>query len=102
MVVDPLWLFLNVEDDKGIMSITQQLNSVNVFENKNVNNNNNNESDKCEACFINDPTKPQQNNNQQIIEASSMFNPFRNQEDTANNNCNEDDKRPDFYDEMFS
>ncbi len=85
------------------MSITQQLNSVNVFENKNVNNNN--ESDnKCEACFINDPTKPLQNN-QQIIEASSMFHhSFRNQEDTANNNnnCNEDDKRPDFYDEMFS
>ena len=93
--LDALWLFLNVEDDNGIMDITQQLNNVNMFENKTIFVNN-------EAAAAYGKQQIPVNSNQQIVESSSMFKSEETTRMLNNINLNEEDKRPDFYDEMFS
>lgn len=98
---DPIWLLLNVEEG-GVLSITQQLNSVSMFGNWNTgnqagaavssnsvncnNNNNNNENIFSKSPFDNNYNLIGQDHNQSAPE----------------NQRNMEEKRPDFYDDMFS
>ena len=76
---DPIWLLLNVEEG-GVLGITQQLNSVSVFNgaNKKINQN-------PFSTFSN------ASSNSANLKLAKSISPDL-----------EEEKRPDFYDDMFS
>lgn len=116
---DPIWLVLNVEVG-GVLGITQQLNSVNMFGNMSSNHNNNNCSSfnqfspnfKTNAFNL----SPQQTNLNQLASSSNLtssdsaallnkqqqLNDAQQTNQIFNNPILDDEKRPDFYDDMFS
>ena len=73
---DPIWIVLNVEEG-GILGITQQLNNVNMM------------------------TNPS-SSNKSPFKLDSNFNFVNSNNNASNLNYQEDEKRPDFYDDMFS
>ena len=83
---DPIWIVLNVEEG-GILGITQQLNNVNMMTNP---------SGTSRNLNINDSS-----NSKSPFKLDSNFN-FVNNNNSSNLNYQEDEKRPDFYDDMFS
>lgn len=96
---DPIWLLLNVEEG-GVLGITQQLNSVNVFgagaqfSNNNINNNNSRAHvDPSELLGISNKTTPFHiDSNSNLVNSRLRTTTDKQQ----------DEKRPDFYDDMFS
>lgn len=109
---DVIWLVLNVEVG-GVLGITQQLNSVSVFgQGFNI------QSNKLKSNIFNlssnftplNPSNTNNNNsnveNQEISRQTSIEQPTEQiNNGLINNNFNhvfEDEKRPDFYDDMFS
>jgi hypothetical protein len=107
---DPIWLLLNVEEG-GVLGITQQLNSVSMFGNwggqqlqqqqaigGHVNNSNDN-------IFSKSPFKFDSNLNLIGGQEQQSSQPHQQQQpsNNFNNNVSEgEEKRPDFYDDMFS
>lgn len=98
---DPIWLILKVEQG-GVLGITQQLNSVSMFGIQNP---------QAAPSNLNHFSITPGNNNPSVINQSNTINETaiktESNQDLINNNLNsnplvDDDKRPDFYDDMFS
>lgn len=89
---DPIWLLLNVEEG-GVLGITQQLNSVNVFG-----------AAAAAAHFANphvvDPSELKQPHHL-YHHQQQHFNDNIDSNNNSANNASNQDKRPDFYDDMF-
>jgi hypothetical protein len=103
---DPIWLLLNVEEG-GVLGITQQLNSVSMFGNWNNSNNqaasgsthvNSNENSFSKSPFKFDNNSNLIGNEQQ--QKQQQITSFSNNNATGLSEAEE--KRPDFYDDMFS
>lgn len=86
---DPIWLILKVEQD-GILGITQQLNNVNMFGMQTTQSNSNFQGPN-EPVFKTETNSDLMNNNNLMLNNNNL-----------NPNTIEEDKRPDFYDDMFS
>jgi hypothetical protein len=99
---DPIWLLLNVEQG-GILGITQQLNSVNMFgqhnQNASTSSSNNELRLDSNSNFIQNPF----NFHNKHLQHNYSTNESSSSPTTSNNHQPaEDEKRPDFYDDMFS
>ncbi len=86
---DPIWLLLSVEEG-GVLGITQQLNSISGFNhvNKKINQN------PFSAFNVN------ANNN--TLASVSSINPATKRMGKSISPDLDEEKRPDFYDDMFS
>lgn len=96
---DPIWLLLNVEEG-GVLGITQQLNSVNMFGGtpQQQQQKNRTPSTRSTAYFYN-PVAAAALESSELKTASSST---HNETDSNNNNhATPIEKRPDFYDDMF-
>jgi hypothetical protein len=108
---DPIWLLLNVEEG-GVLGITQQLNSVSMFGNWNTNGSNqaagSTHVNSNENSFSKSPFKFDSNSNlisyeQQQQQQLQLQHQQQHAHLNATGGLNEaEEKRPDFYDDMFS
>jgi hypothetical protein len=98
---DPIWLLLNVEIG-GVLGITQQLNNVNVFGGVNINNNqiNHHHHHHQQASSTNELNKHLFTNTNAIVNGRLKNEQQQQQPPTTLDDT--DEKRPDFYDDMFS
>ncbi|CAF0716566.1 unnamed protein product [Brachionus calyciflorus] len=111
---DPIWLLLNVEEG-GLLGCIQQLNNVNMFSN-NHNNQINRHVNNSVNSFLNQSTNNTENfshvstgdpnlnkPNMFRLDSNSNYLPETSQSNASNQfNNSEEEKRPDFYDDMFS
>lgn len=110
---DPIWLLLNVEEG-GLLDCIQQLNNVNMMgnsENCIGNNALNRQVGNSVNGFLNQTKKNENFSHDQNMNKSNIFcldpnSNFLPDPSSLNRNENQsnidEDKRPDFYDDMFS
>lgn len=104
---DPIWLLLNVEEG-GLLGCIQQLSNVNMFGGNNTvmrnlsqqTNNNSEQTSSSTQYTINKSTVFKLDSNLNLVQNTS--NRTSEQAPNLQMNLTDEEKRPDFYDDMFS